>query len=153
MRRTSPHPEDRRCGFTLIELLVSATLLAGIISLVAPLTVRSGRLWQECRYHRLGLDELAGQLDRLTSLDQDQWAAALMQLVPSEPVRAALPNPRLTSEVVADGDGTRLILRLAWDRPGGSKQIALVGWIDPLPTGDAHHVRKRVESGAEEQAP
>ena len=151
MRRTHSCPADRRCGFTLTELLVSATLLVSIIALVAPLTVRSGRLWQECRYQRLGLDELAGQLDRLTSLDQDQRAAEIAHLVPSEPIRAALPNPQLTSEIVVDRDGTRLILRLAWDRPGGAKQVALVGWLDPLPTGNAHLEQETTEPQTELQ--
>jgi hypothetical protein len=153
MKRTPSCPAARRGGFTMIELLVSATLLMSIISLGATLSVQSGRLWQECRYQRLGLDELSGQLDRLTSLDQDQRAAALAELVPSEPILAALPNAQLTSEIITDRDGTRLILRLAWDRLGGSKQIVLVGWIDPLPASAADLGQQTAEPEPEEQTP
>jgi prepilin-type N-terminal cleavage/methylation domain-containing protein len=153
MSRTVSCPADRRRGFTLIELLVSATLLVSIFALVTPLAVRTGRLWQECRYCRLGLDELADQLDRLRSLDQDALASALEHLVPSEPIRAALPNPRLTAEILADRDGTRLVLRLSWDRSPRAKQIMLVGWLDPLPTGDTEPDRGSAELESGEQAP
>ncbi len=123
---------NRRHGFTLTELLVSATLLIGMMLMVGQLTVRTGRLWQECRGYRLALDELTNQLDQLAALSAEERDIALTRLAPSESICAALPNPKFISEVRADQDGTRLHLQLAWDRLDGEKQIGLVRWIDPL---------------------
>ena len=69
-----------RRGYTMTDLVVAATLLVGIMSFVAPLAVRSGRLWQDSRHYRLALDELSNQLERLTSLDEGERDAALAEL-------------------------------------------------------------------------
>ncbi len=127
----------RRCGFTITELIVAASLLVVVTSVVASLTVRSGRLWQDSRHYRLAIDELSNQLERLTSLDEARLATAIAELSPSQQVRDALPNPVLSAETLADEDGTRLVLHLAWDRLGKSVPVTLVGWVDPLPSSAA----------------
>ncbi|NOY41098.1 MAG: type II secretion system protein [Planctomycetes bacterium] len=127
----------RRCGFTVTELVVAASLLVVVMSVVASLTVRSGRLWQDSRHYRLAIDELSNQLERLTSLDETRLAMAIAELSPSQQVRDALPNPVLSAETLADEDGTRLLLHLAWDRLGKSVPVTLVGWVDPLPSSAA----------------
>ncbi len=123
-----------RRGYAMTELVVAATLLVGILSFVAPLAVRSGRLWQDSRHYRLALDELSNQLERLTSLDQDQRDAALAELSVSPQVSARLPNPVIEGLKMNDGDGARLVLQLQWDRVGSAKPVTLVAWIDPLPS-------------------
>jgi len=127
-----PSRANRR-GFTMTELVVAATLLIAGLSVVAPLAVRSGRVWQDSRHYRLAVEELSNQLERLTSLDAVDRAAALSELVPSTQVSTALPNPMLSAETLTDENGTRLVLRLTWDRLGKSTPLTLVGWIDPLP--------------------
>ncbi|QDT00792.1 type IV pilus modification PilV family protein [Adhaeretor mobilis] len=122
-----------RAGFTLTELLVAATLLVVALSVVGSLTVRTGRLWQDSRHYRLALDELSNQLDRLTTLDQANLATAIQEIKPSEQIEAALPNPKLSVELLSDEYGTRLLMQLAWDRLGKSSPVSLVGWVDPLP--------------------
>ncbi len=116
----------------MTDLVVAATLLVGIMSFVAPLAVRSGRLWQDSRHYRLALDELSNQLERLTSLDKAQRDAALGELSVSPQVRARLPNPVLEVNSIDDSDGARLVLQLQWDRVGPAKPVTLVAWIDPL---------------------
>lgn len=125
-----PAQQTPRHGFTVTELLVSALLLTSVMSLVGPLAVRSGRLWQDARQGRLALEELSNQLDRLTYLSEDQRNAALAELEPAESIRKALPNPQLTAEILHDRDGQRLVLQLTWDRVGTPGRCTLVGWLN-----------------------
>lgn len=126
-----------RRAFTVTELVVAATLLVTAMSVVAPLAVRSGRLWQDSRHYRLAMEELSNQLERLTALEAVERAAAIVEVAPSPQVSTALPNPVLSVETLTDENGTRLVLRLAWDRLGPSAPVTLVGWIDPLPPATA----------------
>ena len=127
----------KRSGFTLTELVVSATLLVTIMGIVAPLTVRSGRLWQDSRHRQLAMDELTNQLERLTALPPQQRQRAIADLVPPPHLRAAMPSAVITAETIRDEEGTRLVLRLIRDGDGpklrSPSPITLVGWLDPLP--------------------
>ena len=133
MKTTSIDSRNPRCGFAMPELLVAATLLVAAMSLVAPLAVRSGRLWQDTRHYHLAVDQLANQLEYLTSLDEPSRAAAMTNLDVSPQLQAVLPRPELSAETVRDEFGTRLVLHLVWDRPGRDSPVTLVGWIDPMP--------------------
>ena len=124
----------KRRGFTMTELVVAATLMVAMLSVVAPLAVRSGRLWQDCRYYRLAVEELTNQLEYLTSLDEVERTAAIAELSPSSQVSTTLPNPVLSVETLTGEDGTRLVMRLAWDRLGDNAPVTLIGWVDPLPS-------------------
>ena len=126
---------DRR-GYMMTDLVVAATLLVAVLSVVTPLAVRSGRLWQDSRHYRLAVDELSNQLERLTSLNQAQRETALAELSPSPQVRDRLQNAVLKAETIDDVDGRRLVLQLQWDRVGPAKPVSLVAWIDPLPRPD-----------------
>jgi hypothetical protein len=81
----------------------------------------------------LALDELSNQLDRLSVLDADQRQAALAELAPSQEVRDALHDAKLSGRIVQDEDGTRLILKLDWERPGAPAPLELVHWLDTMP--------------------
>ena len=120
-------------GFNATELVVAATLLVSVISVVAPLAVRSGRLWQDSWHYRVALDEACNQLERLTSLETAARIAALDELTPTDHARQALPNATLTAETVSDADGSRVIMRINWDRSGAATPLTLIAWIDPLP--------------------
>jgi len=128
------HNIAKRRGFTMTELVVAATLLTTMMSVVAPLAVRSSRLWQDSRYYRLALEELTNQWEHLASLDEADRPAAIADLTPSTQISAALPNPVLTAETSTDEDGTRVTLSLTWDRLGQNAPVTLVGWVNPLPS-------------------
>ncbi len=116
-----------RRGTTVVDLLVAATLLATMITTVMTLTVRGGRLRQQTRQHQLALDELANQLQRLLSLDDDARAASLRELEPSPHLQSSLPGCTLKAETPGDD---RLVLSLNWDRPIDSVPVRLTGWTD-----------------------
>jgi len=138
----------------MTDLVVGATLLVGVMSFVAPLAVRSGRLWQDSRHYRLALDELSNQLERLTSLDESERNAALADLSVSPRVRDRLPNPVLEGHSIHDRDGARLVLQLQWDRVGPAKPVTLVAWIDPLPeAANSNAEVEQAEATEKESAP
>jgi Tfp pilus assembly protein FimT len=120
-----------RRGFSVIELIVAAALLISVLSLVAPLAVRSGRLQQDSRHYQLALDELSNQLEQLTSLDAAALETALAELTPSPTVRDVLPNPVLSARMVAAADGRRLVLHLQWDHVGPAEPLTLIAWLNP----------------------
>lgn len=130
--KTKPQKRNFRSGYTMTDLVVGATLLIGLMSFVAPLSVRTGRLWQDSRHYRLALDELSNQLELLTRLDETERVAALENLSVSPQVSSRLPNPVLHAKTIEDEDGTRLVLQLQWDRIGPAGPVTLVAWIDPM---------------------
>lgn len=117
----------------MTDLVVGATLLVALISFVAPLAVRTGRLWQDTDRTRLALDELSNQLERITRLEESELPAALESLTPSPHLAKRLPSATIEGETITDTDGTRVVLSLHWDRVGLAKPITLVGWVDSLP--------------------
>ena len=119
-----------RHGLTMTEVVVAATLVVSMIGFVAPLTVRIGRVWQSTRQYRLAFNELANQMELLTSLGVLGCDVALTNLKPSASAAKSLPEARLVGELVRDQDGTRLILSIDWDRGSQSVPLSLVGWLD-----------------------
>ncbi len=128
-----------RQGLTFTEVVVAATLVVSMIGFVAPLTVRIGRVWQSTRQYRLAFNELANQMELLTSLGVSGCDAALTNLKPSANAAKSLPDVRLGGQLIRNQDGTRLLLSIDWDRGSQSVPLSLVGWLDtdsvePLPT-------------------
>ena len=121
---------NSRRGLTFTEVVVAATLVVSMIGFVAPLTVRVGRVWQSTRQYRLAFNELANQMELLTSLGVSGCNAALTNLKPSASVAESLPEARLEGQLLRDQDGTRLILSIDWDRGAQSVPVSLVGWLD-----------------------
>ncbi len=128
---------NKRNGTTLTEMIVAATLMASTMAIVAPLTVRTDRLWQDSRRHQLVMDELSNEFERLATLAPLQRERAIAELAPSDHLQASLPSATLTAETIRDADGTRLLLSMNWDRTGKPKPITLVGWLDSMPSMNA----------------
>jgi hypothetical protein len=128
---------NKRNGTTLTEMIVAATLMASTMAIVAPLTVRTGRLWQDSRRHQLVMDELSNELERLATLAPPQRERAIAELAPPDHLQASLPSATLTAETIRDANGTRLLLSMNWDRPGKPKPVTLVGWLDSMPSMNA----------------
>ena len=123
-----------RRGVSVTEVLIAATLVVSTIGLFAPMSVRIGRVWQSTRQYRLAFNELANQMELLTSLGVARCEAALPSLTLSSKIADAMPGSQLNGEMVSDEDGTRLILSLNWDRGSQSEPLSLVGWIEIAPT-------------------
>ncbi len=128
-------PSDRsRSGFTSTELVVASGLLVTVMAIMAPLAVRTSRLWQDSRRQQLAVEELAGEIERLTALDSAARTEAMQSLSPSESLASAAPSAEIQAETVTDDEGTRIILTLNWNELDYPRApIQLVGWLDPLP--------------------
>ena len=87
-----------RRGLTITEVVVAATLVVSMIGLVAPLTVRIGRVWQSTRQYRLAFHELANQMEFLSSLEVARCEDTLPSLKPSANLLESLPGARLQRE-------------------------------------------------------
>ena len=73
-----------RRAVTSFEVLVAFTLLTSVLGMSVPLVVRHGRLLISARQHRLAVEELSNQLERLTTLPPGELAAAVTGLKVSE---------------------------------------------------------------------
>ncbi len=120
----------RRNGATLIELMVTATLLASGVGIVAPLSVRCGRLWQQTRHHQLALDELSNQMDRLTRLPAGEIATALDSIEVSQAAQTMLAEVAMEGRILRATSEARLQLSIDWKRRGNPPPLTLVGWIE-----------------------
>lgn len=115
----------------MLELLVSAILLIALISIVVPLTVRAGRIWQDARSYRLAVNELSNQLEDLTLLSDQDRQQALENWKPSSELLDVLPEAKLTGETIDDSDGKRVKLTLTWQRAVGTQPLSMIAWVHP----------------------
>ncbi len=88
-----------------------------VMSLVVRMTFSVDRVWRDVGQHRVAMQELSNQLDRLTMLPSDQLASAMKSLEVSEVVKRTLPAANLQSELIRDELGVRIVLRIDWQRP------------------------------------
>jgi len=134
-RRRTVQPAARRrrqMGTTSIEIVVAFTLLSSVLAIATPLVVKHGRLLASQRAYRLALDEVSNQLERLSSLPEEEFPEAIQQLAPSPLIAKRLPGAELRGEVESADIGRRLTLRLSWDEPQRSAApVAMAAWILP----------------------
>jgi Tfp pilus assembly protein PilV len=117
-----------RKGLTMTEVVVSATLVISMIGLAAPLTIKTMQTSRSADLHQMANQELANQMDRLTSLSLDECEAKLKAIEPSDTFKDRVPEAKLQGIVVRDQDGDRVVLDLQWQSPH-ALPTRLVGWI------------------------
>lgn len=118
----------------MIECMVAAMILVTVISFVASLTFRIGLVWKDTAHHRVAINELSNQLERLTLLSPEEVVAALEELRPTQFASRTLREPELTGQWIEDDWGGRVVLRLNWHRQHEGKPVEMVAW---LATSDA----------------
>ncbi|TWT76679.1 hypothetical protein CA13_71760 [Planctomycetes bacterium CA13] len=122
-----------RSGVTLTELLVAATVVVTGMAIVAPLAIRSGRMWLETRAQHIAMDELSNQLEQIISLPANELPAELPRLAASDWATERLPGVQLNGERLGH-DAVRVSIN--WTRVGDPKPIELIGWISPQETSE-----------------
>lgn len=127
-----PVPPRQR-GIATLEMLIAALLVVTMLSIAAPLVVRTTRVWKQTRHHQLAGDELSSQMDRLIAMTGDERQSAMENLAVSEPIRQVLHDVTLVGQQEQDNDGKRIRLMINWERLGDPPPIELVAWVDPLP--------------------
>ena len=116
------------------DLIVAAVLVSALITTVTTIAVRTTRLLKEARHQQLALDELSNHIETLVAQHDADLASALANLKLSEPMLHAAPDATLTSQVIEDVNGKRIVLELALNSFPTSAPLQLVGWIDPATT-------------------
>ncbi len=123
-----PIPKPR-AGFTMIEAVVSAGLLMVVMSFVVQMTFRIDGVWGDTHHHRIAIQELSNQLDRLTRLSAEEVVIELQQLQPSEAIRETLHEATISGELVKDEFGQRVALQLNWDKRQPGKPMEMSAWL------------------------
>lgn len=123
------HPVRPPAGITSIELLVVAGMLMAVMTFATTLCFRVNQIWQDVAHSRIALGELSNQLESLTRMPLAEVRRAAASLEPSAECARTLSRPVLECELAEDGDlGTRIVLRLNWDRRFRGKPVELTGW-------------------------
>ncbi|EMI21895.1 hypothetical protein, membrane or secreted [Rhodopirellula maiorica SM1] len=110
--------------------MVTAALLVSGIGVVAPITVRCGRLWQQTRYRQLALDELTNHMERLVELPIDEIAKEADEFEVSEAARTLLPDVVMDAKIVRNDNDAQLHLSINWKRVGNPDPLRLVAWLN-----------------------
>lgn len=131
MRRNS-----HRFGFVSIEILVAATLLVALISSLAAMQYRLLLVAKDTKHYQLALHEAANQIIELQAAPLPKLDEAIELATINEEVLQSLPGGKMQIEKIADTKGTRVIVRLTWERLGASVPVELTGWISTAPSED-----------------
>jgi hypothetical protein len=125
-----------RKGFLSIEIMVAASLLIVIVSGYAALQYRLLGVAKDAKHYQLALHEAANQIATLQGMTDSQLDDGIKRAQLPEDVLRSLPNGKLFIEKIVDLKGTRVIVRVLWDRVGTPSPVELTGWISTGPAGD-----------------
>jgi hypothetical protein len=127
-----------RRGVTLTELIVACTLLASSMTVVIPMTFRLARVRQTTQEAYLAQQELANQMDFLTTLPLEALESTAKQLPLHPGTAEQLADAHLTAGVTKGppdlGDaGHRIRLELTWTNSLGHRMAPrrLTSWVYP----------------------
>ena len=128
--------ESHRFGFVSIEILVAATLLVALIRSLAAMQYRLLLVAKDTKHYQLALHEAANQIIGLQTVPLRKLDEAIELATINEEVSRSLPGGKMQIEKIADTKGTRVVVRLTWERLGASVPVELTGWISTVPSED-----------------
>ncbi len=131
MKKINSSKWNSAAGITVTEVIVAAVLMMTIMGLVGTVCHRVNLIWFDVNHHRVAVSELSNQLEELTSMTLDQAVTAVKTIEPSELCCRALASPELSGEILEDSLGTRVLLKINWNRPQTAKPVEMSGWIIP----------------------
>jgi hypothetical protein len=91
---------------------------------------------KDAKHYQLALHEAANQIATLQGMTDSQLDDGIKKAQLPEDVLRSLPNGKLFIEKIVDQKGTRVIVRVLWDRAGTPSPVELTGWISTGPAGD-----------------
>ena len=113
----------------MIEVVVSAGGLMVVMSCMSALIVRIDSVWKDTGHHRVAMNELSNQIERLTLMSPNEVDAAVSELKPSLLASRTLSDARLSGSVVDDEWGRRVILQIDWRRKHPGQPMTLTAWL------------------------
>lgn len=128
--QTTRHDTTRnRRGLMQLEIVVSAFLLAALISCMVGMNYRLLAVAKDTKHYQLALHEAANQIDLLTAGGLDDLDARLEKITLPEEVLQALPGGKINVQKIDDQSGTKVVVRIGWERPGEPALVELTGWV------------------------
>jgi hypothetical protein len=112
-----------------LEIVVSAFLLAALISCMVGMNYRLLAVAKDTKHYQLALHEAANQIDLLTAGGLDDLDARLEKITLPEEVLQALPGGKINVQKIDDQSGTKVVVRIGWERPGEPALVELTGWV------------------------
>ena len=129
-RSSTRHATTRnRRGLMQLEIVVSAFLLAALISCMVGMNYRLLAVAKDTKHYQLALHEAANQVDLLTAGGLDDLDARIEKTTLPEEVLRALPGGKINVQKIDDQSGTKVVVRIRWDRPGEPALVELTGWV------------------------
>ncbi|MEQ1829134.1 MAG: hypothetical protein ABL921_24435 [Pirellula sp.] len=119
-----------RQGVSATEVLVAASLLLGVIGMVANLGSRTKRMIRSTHQYQIATQELTNQLEILTSLPVDQVPKAISQIRLSAEALEYLPDAEIIANIVEDPDGRRVVMSIAMGRNQQAVPLEMVAWLN-----------------------
>lgn len=113
----------------MVETLVAIVLLTVTVSMIAAMSVRIHHIWKEISHRRVAVAELNNQLELLTRLPLAELDQAIRNLQVSDACLSILSEVTLEGETIEDPLGTRVTLRINWQRKVPGKPLQLSGWV------------------------
>lgn len=123
-----------RRGLMQLEIVVSAFLLAALISCMVGMNYRLLAVAKDTKHYQLALHEAANQVDLLTAGGLDGLDARIEKTTLPEEVLQALPGGKINVQKIDDQSGTKVVVRIRWDRPGEPALVELTGWVSTKET-------------------
>lgn len=127
-RGVNPKTKPRR-GLIQLEIAVSAILLGTLICCLVGLNYRLLGVVKDTKHYQIALHEAANEVQRLTASKLDELDERIAQSKLPEDIQQALPGGTIDVQRVDDPTGTRVVVRIRWDRPGKPTEVELVGWV------------------------
>lgn len=119
----------RRSGLIQLEIVVSAMLLGAILSCVVALNYRLLAVAKDTKHYQVALHEAANQVVMLTAKGRMGLEERIAKVKLSDDLLQVLPEGKIDVERFEEKEGTRVVVRIGWQRPGAPTSVELTGWV------------------------
>lgn len=112
-----------------LEIVIAAILLGVIITGLSTLNYRLLGVAKDTRHYQFAIHEAANQIEQLTALGLEGLDDRIARATLSDEATQALPGGVMEVQRVDDPTGTRVLIKIQWDRPGDPAPVELFGWV------------------------
>ena len=126
---TTAFRQRRPRGLMQLEIVIAAILLGVIITGLSTLNYRLLGVAKDTRHYQFAIHEAANQIEQLTALGLEGLDERIARATLSDEATQALPSGVMEVRRVDDPTGTRVFIKIQWDRPGAPAPVELFGWV------------------------
>lgn len=112
-----------------LEIVIAAILLGVVITGLTTLNYRLLGVAKDTRHYQFAIHEAANQIEQFTALGLEGLDDRIARATLSDEATQALPGGMMEIRRVDDPTGTRVFVRIQWDRPGAPAPVELFGWV------------------------